>query len=533
MSPQCDEARPICNRCKTSDVVCRGARTDSDWIFLDENQYAVGRRRPRGPNVKITSESHGENQRPESNKPKCNYKPSESNLLTAIPPAGALSLSILPSLDSVQDDQALAYYVRYHVEVPDTWPEIVDRWDNHLRHALADKSSSQPPSVLNLAISAVSYATFGRARKNFAAFDAGSAQYSKALAKVNLALSDAKEACQDEVLLAVMLLSFYENVVMGRTPNSEGHDIESIAARCFAHHEGAMAMLKLRRQQDQRTNRSNELDKLVRRQLMRTWLLRSMRPPSWFLDGSLFGERDSALQVDHCMIEATKLRHQARALSANRTAHATETECGEMARLQGIFAKAQTLDDVLIIWANQRPVGDRYSVHAVQEKERARTGDRIFDSTIHLYPTVGHAAMWNRYRTIRLIVNDIMLRILSSAASRLDSDTTSRTEAVSLTIRGLADELCASIPYSLGLVEAQRASGPDVAMIKNGPASLNMVVRASAASFLCWPLNEALMVSGVPRAHQRYIRDRMLDVSEIVDDGVMARVALDLDSMSN
>lgn len=468
-----------------------------------------------------------------SNKPNRNSKPSESDLLTAIPPAGPLSFSILPSLDSAQDDQALAYYVRYHVDVPDTWPEIVDRWDNHLRHALVDQCSSQPPSVLNLAISAVSYATFGRARKNFAAFDAGSAQYSKALAKVNLALSDAKEACQDEVLLAVMLLSFYENVVLGRTPNCVGPDIESIAVRCFAHHEGAMAMLKLRRQRDQRTNRNNELDKLVRRQLMRTWLLRSMRPPSWFLDGSLFGERGFALEVDHCMIEATKLRHQARDVPANRTAPVTETQSGEEARLQGIFAKAQTLDDVLIIWANQRPVGDRYSMHAVQEKERAGTGDRIFDSTVHLYPTIGHAAMWNRYRTIRLIVNDVMLRILSSAARRFDPDTPSLTEAVSLKIRGLADELCASIPYSLGLVEACRVGGRDIAMIKGGPASLNMVVRASAASFLCWPLNEALMVSGVPGRHQRYIRDRMLDVSEIVDDGVMARVALDLDSTSS
>ncbi|KAL8760689.1 MAG: hypothetical protein Q9184_003136 [Pyrenodesmia sp. 2 TL-2023] len=409
------------------------------------------------------------------------------------------------------DNQALTYYVGYHVDVPDIWPEIVDRWDNHLKHALTDQSSSRPPSTLKLAISAASYATFGRAQKSQAAFDAGSTQYSKALVKTNLALSDAREACQDEVLLAVMLLSFYENAVMGTKSNSLAQDIESIGARCFAHHEGAMAMLKLRRQRDHRTSRNNELDKLVRRQLMRTWLLRSMRPPSWFLDGSQFGEHGCALALDHCMMEATKLRYQAKGVFSDGTAPAIESQSGRKEGLQSIFAKAQTLDDVLIIWANQRPVDDRYSMHPVHDDERAGTGDRIFGSMVHIYRTAGHAGMWNRYRAIRLIVNDIILRILSLTESSLGSDTESSTQAVILRIRGLADELCASIPYSLGLVEAGRVNGCDIAIIRKVPASLRLLVKASAASFLCWPLNEALMVSGVPGRHQRYIRDRMLD----------------------
>lgn len=513
--------------------MCHAAKNDSDWIFVDENEHAVGRRRPRGPNIKPTSGSRDQSLRHVSGESKCNSKPSKVDCSAAIAPAETLPFLMSPSFDSSQGDQALAYYVRYHVDVPDIWPEIVDRWDNHLKYALADQSSSRPPSTLNLAISAVSYATFGRARKSQAAFDAGSTQYSKALAKTNLALSDAEEACQDEVLLAVMLLSFYENAVMGGRSNSLVQDIESIGARCFAHHEGAMAMLKLRRQRDHRTSRNNELDKLVRRQLMRTWLLRSMRPPSWFLDGSQFGEHGAALELDHCMMEAAKLRYQAKGVSSDGTAPGIESQSGEKARLQSIFAKAHTLDDVLIIWANQRPVDDRYSMHPVHDHERAGTGDRILGSTVHLYRSAGHAGMWNRYRAIRLIVNDIMLRILSITESSLGSDTESLTQAVSLRIQGLADELCASIPYSLGLVDAERVNGYDMAVIRRIPASLKMVVKASTASFLCWPLNEALVVSGVPGRHQRYIRDRMLDVSEVVDDGVMAKVARDLHSMSN
>lgn len=55
---------------------------------------------------------------------------------------------------------------------------------------------------------------------------------------------------------------------------------------------------------------------------------------------------------------------------------------------------------------------------------------------------------------------------------------------------------------------------------------MKMAVKASTGSLLCWPLNELVMISGVSERHLRYARDRMLDVSEIVDDGVMAGIAV-------
>lgn len=450
----------------------------------------------------------------------------EDEPLTTTRSAKPSRLSISAALDTPQEHQALTYYMQCHVERSNDWPELVGRWDDHLKYAFDGHSYSAPP-ILSLAISAVSHATFGKAQGNHAALTAGSRQYSKALVNINRALGNATEAIHDNVLLAVMLLSFYENCVVGKALDYSGRDIEIMGSASFAHHDGAMAMLKLRQQLHQRSSRSMELDKLVRRQLMRTCLLRSMPPPTWFQDGLKFGEQHgSALELDRCMVEAAKLRHQTRSLDSDLAGLTTVARPADVARLRRILARAQTLDDVLILWADQRPTDDRYRILTVESSGRAEAGDRIFDSTVHLYPSIGHAGLWGYYRTVRLIVNDIMLKILSVFGMSPGLLTISLLQATSSRVLLLANDLCRGIPYMLGLIEPRLEPGQDVIAVVKVPASLKPAVRASTAYFLCWPLNEAIMMSRIPDRHRHYIRDRLLDISEIVDDGVMAKVAL-------
>ena len=501
---------------------------------MNENEYAVGRRkRPRGPNLKTTLVTRDNHQVATPNEPKSLSRSPDDALPIEIPPAEPQNFFISPALDIPLDDQALIYYSRYYVEVPHGLPEIAD---SHLKYALADWCYSQPQSILSLAIFAVSHATFGRARKNHAALAVGCTKYSKALMKTNLALKDASEATHDEVLLAVMLLSFYENSVMDKTSYVPSRDIQVMASRSFAHHNGAMVVLNLRRQLDQCTNYSMELDKLVRRQLIRSLLLRSMPLPSWLQDGSQYGEYGFALELDRCTVGAAKLRHQASSLSADSAGLLISDRYDKMVRLRRLLAEAQTLDDVLVIWANNLPTEYWYSTRSVQDDGRVKTGNRVFDGTVHIYSTVGHAGMWNRYRAIRLTVNDIMLKTLSVLAESPGSDseynTESLEEAAKLRIQRLAGDLCASVPCMLGLIETHHVAGHDVTVVTKVPASLKVATKATAASFLCWPLTMATMVSGIPEQHQRYLRNCLLDVSEIVDDGVLERIAAGFSPMS-
>ena len=436
------------------------------------------------------------------------------------PLADPQSYSITPALSIPLDDQALCYYSRYYVEVPYGFPEIVD---GHLKYASADWCYSQPQSILSLAIFAVSHATFGRARKSHAALAIGCKRYLNALVKTNIALKDVSEATHDEVLLAVMLLSFYENAVTDKM--SRISNLQVMASRGFAHHDGAMAVLYLRRQLGQRTNHSIELDKLVRRQLMRSLLLRSMTLPIWLRNGSQYGEHGFALELDHCMVGAAELRHQASILCMDSVSLPKSNGHEDIVRLCRLLAEAQTLDNVLAMWANELPSEKWYSIQAVQQDGRVETGNRVFDDIVHIYPTVGHAGMWNRYHALRLTVNDIMLKTLSILADSFQLDTKSLKEAAHFRMLHLADDLCASMPYTLGLIEPHHTAVYGGTVVPRVPAPLKVAVKATTASLLCWPLTMATMLSGIPERHHNYLRNRLFDVSKIVNDGVLEGVA--------
>ena len=151
---KCDEARPTCNRCRKSNLDCHGVEKGTDFVFLNENDYAIGRwKRPRGPNLRSSLITRDGSRTASSS----GALPIGTQL------ADLQSYSITPALNVPLDDQALCYYSRYYVEVPHDFPEIVD---GHLKYASADWCYSQPQSILGLAILAVSHATFGRARKS-------------------------------------------------------------------------------------------------------------------------------------------------------------------------------------------------------------------------------------------------------------------------------------------------------------------------------------------------------------------------------
>ncbi|CZR54822.1 related to negative acting factor [Phialocephala subalpina] len=503
---KCDEVHPVCNRCQKAKLVCHRVEETGGFVFLDENKYAVGRlKRPRGPNVNAGTATQIES------------VPGHQHATSQAPLPEAQNFAILPLLGIPLDEQALTYYSRHYVEAPEALSGIMD---GHLQCALIHGCYSQPQSILSLAIFAVSHATYGRARRSPAALSTGYTKYSKALLKTNLALKDATQSTNDDVLLAVMLLSYYENSVMDKKSSTLSRGILAMASRSFAHHDGAIALLNVRRQLEQRENKSIHLDMLVRRQLLRSVLLRSMPLPPWLFDGSQYGERGFALEFDHCAARAATLRHQASTISVDATSPSKDRH---VRKLHDLLAKAQALDDDLITWANSLPPEDRYNTHVVQSDIVPGPGSMIFESTVHVYATVSHAGMWNRYRATRLAVNEVILKTLSVLQAS-DFEMNSLKEAAKSRTTALANDLCASVPFMLGLIELQHVAGQDVALIKT-PPFLKFVVKASTASFLCWPLAMAAMMSGISCEQHYYLRSRLRDVSEIVDDGVLEVIA--------
>lgn len=442
-------------------------------------------------------------------------------------------MHVVPGLIISQEDQALAYFSRHHVEVPDDWPEIADRWDNHLKYALCEWSSHGQQTVLGLAILAVSHAAFGRTRHDRTVLATASLHYSKALIKANTALATPKQATSDGVLLAVMLLSFYENVMLDQTPFTSDQSMESIGSRAFAHHDGAISMLKLRQQSQQRTSRSTQLDMLVRRQLVRTLLLRYMPVPPWLRSGKQFGEQGLAFDLECFMIQTAELRHQRNDLLVDFAKPTVSARSDRLSQLCRLLADTQTLDNVLVIWADHLPSQFHYTTVTVQNIGCAWTSQNTLDGTVHIYSTTGHASVWNRWRSLRLILNEIMLKLSPTLTQTLGPTTALLEQPARSTIHSLVDDICASVPYVLGFLGFQTEGEGNLIVKVKVPTSLKERCKASSASSLCWPLNEAIMVSEITERHRRYLRDRILDVSEIVDDGIMKRIAADFSTTPN
>jgi len=258
-----------------------------------------------------------------------------------------------------------------------------------------------------------------------------------------------------------------------------------------------------------------------------------MSVPSWLEDGGHYGEHGLALELDRCMVAVANMRQRAYDLFVAYSNLLEPCEQKYMQSFCRLLAEAQEVDDNLAVWAKNLPAGNRYSIHTLEVHANDGKSNRIFDATIHTYPTLGHAAMWNRYRALRLAVHDIMDKALYVLSGTSGFDADSLSVVTKFFMQRLADDLCASVPYMLDLLEIDRKSGHDITVTaKAQMSSLKGTVKATTASFLCWPLVMATGVSALPEKHLRYLSDRLLDVSELVDDGVLEKVAMSGSSIS-
>jgi hypothetical protein len=381
-------------------------------------------------------------------------------------------------------------------------------------------------SILTLSILAISHASFGRARKLQSALVAGGAKYCKALTMINQALKDPLQATRNEILLATIILSHYENSVF-RKPQISERDIKIMAAKTFAHHDGAMAVLHLRRQcnHHQSDKLSANVDRVVRNHLIRSLIMRSMQVPLWLRDGDQYGEIGLSLKLDRLMVETADLRHRAAELQYDLTAIPKSSKVAEMLKLHGTLAIAQRLDDSFVAWARDVPMEDYWKGFQVEDDGVVRNeiDDDIFKGSVHIYPTMGHVGLWSRYRAFRLHVIDITVKILSSAKTT-EADLQPMEESARSKIEKLASDFCASIPHVLKTVDIY-PTAENSFVIRRSPTDQKQFVEASTARILCWPLAMTTMVESMPDQYLNYLKRRLLDVSELVDDGLLARMA--------
>jgi hypothetical protein len=166
------------------------------------------------------------------------------------------------------------------------------------------------------------------------------------------------------------------------------------------------------------------------------------------------------------------------------------------------------LDAEYADWASRCPPPFIYSTVNLTERS-----DEVFSDHYHIYTSIWIARVWNGYRCVRILVNELVVDQLNHLLQR---------PAMSLPVRNsssnayenqilasnsmllqLAHDICASVPYCLGYDNAL------------DPA-LREPPRAASGNLLLWPLYSAAVTGMVSPMMRDWVAGRLMLIGEVI-----------------
>lgn len=152
---------------------------------------------------------------------------------------------------------------------------------------------------------------------------------------------------------------------------------------------------------------------------------------------------------------------------------------------------ALALDVEMEAWASRVPPDCRYETFILPVESHNRMGSifGIYGGKYHRYKNLFSCAVWNNWRTARMIIHEI---ILANCELHIDADHNIRSSSqpfgysnLATRTRGLLtsmiEDLCASVPYHFGISET---------LLPTHSVNINGIGIA-AGHILFWPLFEA------------------------------------------
>ncbi|CAG8957931.1 hypothetical protein HYFRA_00000273 [Hymenoscyphus fraxineus] len=277
---KCDEGRPSCNRCLKSKRTCPGYREMPESSSRDETKltkkesFRVNSRPPFvGPDQNQILQSgnyHVEdgfsNQVPitatasNPTTPNSTWKytkrsrgsinsissmsSSASTSPTSFSQRGRHSGCITAYLSTPADQKAACYFLSNFVLLPGQGNRR-----GHLEFLLPILNTERPNSAVHAAFSAVSLAAFGTRPDSGNILPSANRSYCNALQMIKTSLTDPKIALSDSTIVAVLLLTFFEQLIAPRRSHKGWS----------SHVDGAAALLKSRGPDSFQTQQGREI----------------------------------------------------------------------------------------------------------------------------------------------------------------------------------------------------------------------------------------------------------------------------------
>ncbi|KAH8893939.1 hypothetical protein GQ53DRAFT_717677 [Thozetella sp. PMI_491] len=506
---KCDLARPLCGRCRVGQRSCTWDSEEQTGLrFRSENVFAQGRpRRPRQPRARAAVSAS-----------LARVSAGQAMPITQLPTIQAFAAvlaqrTLRPALSTPLELQALNFCVRSFFTEDNKLPQIGRELEAFV---LPHYDHAQPDSSLQLALTSYSLAVFGRWKGVRPAICRAQRVYARSVVRTQQELGYLSSGNIDEIILAMMLMGRYENIMFAHREPATARLPDEVGTRFFeqvCHEKGASSLLHIRKQLGFPPN--PDLDRAIRRQCLRIIILRGAPMPPWFDDGTDWGEEGPSLSLDTLMGRVLVLRNRSISLFKDPGSLSPFTEA-----VTNIASDAEKLDADLATWPVSLPQEWRYvsEFPALSQKKDSGLPN---GGPLHHYSSLAHAALWNRYRALRLITNGIFRRSLNLLAEK--SVVYPSSEAVLNQCRKNmaenADDICAGTQCFFDDHASRPPSDSDTEALSEFEVTPKVVY------LLPWPLTVAISTEGVPEPQKAWIREKLGVVARILGDTALASVA--------
>jgi hypothetical protein len=189
---------------------------------------------------------------------------------------------------------------------------------------------------------------------------------------------------------------------------------------------------------------------------------------------------------------------------------------GEYTNPSKVIGHASSIDAELVCWAAKWQVEEPYTSITAREPS-----PDIFSDHWHLYNDIFVADLWNNYRSIRINVNEIIVKHLSrmnefhatSSILNYTPDYDNQLECSKRTVLELARQICAAVPFYIGrTLYTNNTNNP------TGESPYN-IKNAARARLILWPLYVAGQSDFISDIMRGWIADQLEKIRDTMGLG--------------
>ncbi|KAK4081650.1 transcriptional regulator family: Fungal Specific TF [Trichoderma aggressivum f. europaeum] len=294
-------------------------------------------------------------------------------------------------------------------------------------------------SAVNAAVNAVALAALSNIRLSPNTMLKAQKEYTTALSKTNLALKDSVLCKTDGILAAVVMLGIFEVMTC-----SDGSFID----RWVHHMEGATRLIEIRGSEQLSRKEGLDLFTQLRAQVSLSRIYQERYSSSVFNKLTEKVQRDQNPNdqiLDQLATIVTRLTDLCANVTNRHIVSPTE-----------IIRTALKLDSELVSLMVGVPRLLRYGIVNIPMFDGKPITKAVWGDSYHIYQSIPASSMWNNYRSIRIIIQELIINTLKNLEDSESDDIglsqrSSLASQASQTALQLVEDICASVPYNLDI----------------------------------------------------------------------------------